>query len=82
MYHTGEQVDIGPFSREKFGGMVEDYIKNIKDLTENRWRKIMESCGAQGEQDREVPTNTFLMEKKRRVLYIPSSPIESAEDLE
>jgi hypothetical protein len=80
MYTTGERVYIGPFSREKVGNMVEDYITNIKDLTENRWRKVMESCGAQGEQDCEAATNTSLMENKRRALYVPSSPIESAED--
>jgi hypothetical protein len=80
MYTTGERVDIGNFSREKVSDIVDDYVTSIKKLTKNRWQLIIASCGAQDEQDREVPINTPLMEQKRRVLYVPSSPIESAED--
>ena len=82
MYTTSERIDIGNFSREKVSDMVDDYITSIKKLTKNRWNQIMESCGAQGKQDCKAPTNTPLMENKCRVLYVPSSPIESAEDSE
>jgi hypothetical protein len=87
MYITGEPVDMGHFSREIVGNKVDDYIVNTKKLSERQWKSILGSCGAhavaawKGDQDGEISmtnTGTSSMEKRRRVLYIPSSPVESA----
>lgn len=76
MFFTGEKVNIGMFSRDNTEILVGDYVENTKKLSERRWKRILERCGAAGaenEPDVEVPC----MDERRRALYVPSSPAPS-----
>jgi hypothetical protein len=78
MFFTGYKLNIGQFSRDNTETLVRDYIENTKKLTERRWKRILERCGAevQNEPVESVPC----MDEKRRVLYVPSSPAPSNEE--
>ena len=75
MYHTGERVNVGQFSREMVGHMIDDYGANAKALSDRRWSKIMEIVGqAQNVvKDQRPSPNAASMQQKRRILYIASS---------
>ena len=74
MYHSGERVNVGQFSREMVGHMIEDYGANAKALSERRWLRIMDIIGiAQITEDLPRP-NASSMQQKRRTLYVTSSP--------
>jgi hypothetical protein len=80
MYKTGKQEDIGNYTREKMGGMIDDYIASAEGLSKRRWMRILESCGAQFQQDQDIRVEAPSMERKRRILHEPSSPIVSADE--
>jgi hypothetical protein len=74
MYHSGERVDVGQFSREMVGSMIEEYAENAEAMSERRWSKILGICGIHNTPvDRPIPSAPS-MQQKRRHLYIPSSP--------
>jgi hypothetical protein len=72
MYFTGEKVSLGQFSRDNTENLVADYVENTKKLSERRWKRIMERCGAEAEN--EAVVSVPCMDERRRTLYIPSSP--------
>lgn len=75
MYITGERVNVGQFSREMVGGMIEDYVTNAKEISPRRWAQIMRAIGAVQTPEADRPTpNAPTMAQKRRVLYVRSSP--------
>ncbi|KAH9959509.1 hypothetical protein BGW80DRAFT_1256435 [Lactifluus volemus] len=80
MYKTGKQEDIGNYTREKMGGMIDDYIVSAEGLSKRRWMRILESCGAQFQQDQDIHVEAPSMERKRQILHEPSSPIVSADE--
>jgi hypothetical protein len=81
MFFTGHIVNIGQFSRDNTETLVGDYIENTKKLTQRRWRKILERCGAVGAVvDDEPETKVPCMDEKRCVLYVPSSPAPSDKE--
>ena len=74
MYHSGERVNVGQFSHEMVGHMIEDYGANVKALSERRWLRIMDIIGiAQITEDLPRP-NVSSMQQKRHTLYVASSP--------
>jgi len=81
MYHSGERVDVGQFSRELVGEMVDDYMANATIMSERRWAKLMDACGAVvGPRDRHPIPSSSSMQQKRRTLYVPSSPVMDWEE--
>jgi hypothetical protein len=74
MYHSGERVNVGQFSREMVGHMIEDYGANAKALSARRWSRIVDVIGiAQMTEDPPRP-DASTMQQKRRTLYVASSP--------
>jgi hypothetical protein len=85
LFTTGTRADtgsLGNFSREKVGHLVDDYISNILQFSDRRWRAIMESCGVKIQQEQAPPLNAPLSQAKRRNLYVPSSPLTGNSDEE
>ena len=77
MFFTGHKTNIGQFSRDNTESLVSDYVENTKKLSERRWSKILERCGAVSENELAVTVAVPCMDEQRRVLYIPSSPAPS-----
>ena len=76
MFFTGHKVNIGQFSRDNTETLVGDYMENTKKLSERRWKRIMDRCGAVCENEplvERVPS----MDERQHVLYVPSSPVPS-----
>jgi hypothetical protein len=74
MYHTGEYVDVGQFSQEMVGQIVDDYGANAEALSERRWLKLLRnvSTAQKAETPRPIP-NALSMQQRRRTLYVLSS---------
>jgi hypothetical protein len=81
MFFTGHKVNIGQFSRENTKTLVTDYVQNTKKLSERRWKKILERCGAV-QAENEPVENVRCMDEERRILYVPSSPAGSSMELD
>jgi hypothetical protein len=81
MYHSGERIDVGQFSRELVGDIIDDYMTNATIMSKRRWAKLLDICGAQGstKEGHPIPGSSS-MQQKRRKLYVPSSPVESEEE--
>jgi hypothetical protein len=77
MYASGKCVSVGKFSREKVGEMVNDYVANAARLSDRRWKRLIEMCGAVNEsiEDTYPPPSAPSMKNKRRALYSCSSPM-------
>jgi len=75
---TGERTDVGQFSFERVGTIVDDYVTNSQKFSDRRWSRIMESCGAQIQREEAPPFNPNApsMSQSRRQLYVPSSPVK------
>ncbi|KAH9987755.1 hypothetical protein BJV74DRAFT_796436 [Russula compacta] len=85
LFTTSTRADtgsLGNFSREKVGHLVDDYISNILQFSDRRWRAIMESCGIKIQQEQAPPLNAPLSQAKQRNLYVPSSPLTGNLDEE
>ena len=78
MFFTGRKVNIGAFSRDNTETLVRDYVENTKKLSERRWKRILEHCGAALAVEIEPADNVPCMEERRRDLYVPSSPAAPA----
>jgi hypothetical protein len=74
MYQSGVSVDVGQFSRDKVGTLVDDYLVNTGKLSPRR-EHIMDTCGVSSEE-LNPPLNTLVMQQDRRNLYVPSSPAQ------
>lgn len=74
MYHTGECVDVGQFSRELVGEIIDDYAHNAAIMSQRRWANLMDICGAPDPEDRQPIPGSSSMQQRRRTLYVPSSP--------
>jgi hypothetical protein len=73
MFCTGIKVYHGQFSHENTEQLVADYAENTQKLSQCRWRKILDACGA---NDSETPiTSTPQMDERHRTLYTASSPV-------
>ena len=72
MFFTGCRVKTGHFSRDNTEALVSDYVENTKKLSERRWNRILERCGAVP-----VAENEPCMDEQRHVLHVPSSPARS-----
>jgi hypothetical protein len=78
MHHSGERVDVGQFSRELVGDIVDDYMANAMILSKRRWAKLLKICSAQDPtKESRVTIPGSSMHDKRRNLYVRSSPVES-----
>ncbi|KAF8962422.1 hypothetical protein BDZ97DRAFT_1920498 [Flammula alnicola] len=86
MYLTGTRTAFEgadrKFSRECVGSLVGDYISNTKKLSKNAWGRIELACsisGIRGAENEEIKgfAGAPSLEKKRRALFIPSSPAAS-----
>jgi hypothetical protein len=80
MFFTGRKQNIGQFSRDNTERLVGDYIENTKKLSERRWQRILEQCGAIGVVENEAVESVPCMDEQRRTLYVPSSPPASGEE--
>ena len=80
MYHSGKCKNIGQFSREKVGDMIDDYIVPTSNLSNQRWMTILEICGTNNdESDGEYGgPSAESLQNSHWALYTPSSP--SKED--
>ena len=78
MFFTGKKVSIGQFSRDNTKTLVSDYVQNTKKLSERRWKRILERCGAVPENEPGTPSAPS-MDERRRDLYVPSSPAPDEE---
>jgi hypothetical protein len=74
MYRTGERLDIGQFSRELVGEMIDDYVHCATIMSQRRWANLMDICGARDPEDRQPIPGSSSMQQRRRTLYVPSSP--------
>ncbi|KAJ7760718.1 hypothetical protein DFH07DRAFT_957553 [Mycena maculata] len=73
IFLTGELVaNAEQFSRENVSTVVDDYVSNVKQLSERCWDAIMMAYGAP--LKKKVVVKMAAMESKRRQLYQPSSP--------
>ncbi|KAH9979643.1 hypothetical protein BJV74DRAFT_798278 [Russula compacta] len=72
-YHTGRKVPQKMFSRDNYGLTVDDYMDNIKKLTQRHWDMILDGLGVLETQPKEEIILTSLSENCHN-LYIPSSP--------
>jgi hypothetical protein len=76
MNTTGTQVGNGQFSRDMVGTIVGEYVYLASKLSERRWNRIMELCGAQ-----EMGQGTeHSVSINRRAMYEPSSPIKVSDN--
>ena len=75
---TGKRDDVGQFSFERVGTVVDDYVTNSQKFSDRCWSRIMESCGAQVHQEEATSfsLNAPSMSQSRRQLYVPSSPMK------
>jgi hypothetical protein len=74
MFFTGVKVNTGQFSRDNTERVVADYIENTCKLSERRWRRVLDACGVDENEQTEVSA-PCMDERQRRTLYIPSSPV-------
>jgi hypothetical protein len=78
MNTSGTHVSNGQFSRDMVGTVVGEYVYLASKLSERRWDRIMQLCGAQ-----EMEQGAGLMERSapinRRTLYEPSSPTKVSD---
>lgn len=86
LFITGAQskVDDAPaFSRVNVGDQVGDYIVNAKKLSPNSWSRIKAACRISGgfviRNDMGLIRAPGL-DKKRRSLFLPSSPLPSDDE--
>jgi hypothetical protein len=80
MNTTGTQVGNGKFSRDVVGTIVGEYGYLALKLSERRWDRIMELCGAQEMEQQAVSVMERSAPINRRTLYEPSSPIKTYDD--
>jgi hypothetical protein len=75
MYHSGEHKDVGQFSRDKVGDMIDDYMVPASELSDRRWTTILEKCGSYSNEsdDEYAGPSAQSMQNSRRALYTPSS---------
>ena len=78
MYKSGVPTDVGQFSREKVGTLVNDYLANTAKLTSRCWEHLMETCRVSNEE-LNPPLDTSVMQQDRRNLYVPSSPAQGSD---
>ncbi|KAF9522124.1 hypothetical protein CPB83DRAFT_864955 [Crepidotus variabilis] len=81
LYETGtkpNQDNIPEFSGDKNGGMIEDYIHNLKKFSEGRWVRVFADVAKiSGIPPKPAPTTTKVtasVARVRRDLFTPSSP--------
>ena len=75
MFHSGQKIRSGTFSRESHGGVVADYMENLNVFSERRWKSLLTACSVVKEVQN--PLNfctTSSLERARHALYVPSSP--------
>lgn len=76
MFRTGIKVHYGQFSRENTEHLVADYVENTRKLSQRRWKHILEACGAdENDSETAVASTSHMDERRRRTLYIASSPV-------
>ncbi|EDR12027.1 uncharacterized protein LACBIDRAFT_314143 [Laccaria bicolor S238N-H82] len=65
----------GDFSQEHVGHLVADYMANFELFSERRWSELMAACGfaIESQKVKKVNPGASSLQKRRRVLYIPSS---------
>lgn len=74
MFHSGQKIRSGAFSREYHGGIVADYMENLNVFSERRWKSLLTACGVvKGARKLNALSDTSL-ERTRHALYVPSSP--------
>jgi hypothetical protein len=78
MYKSGVPTDVGQFSRDKVGTLVDDYLANTTKLSSRRWERLMKICGVSN-KELNPPLDTSAMQQDRRNLYVPSSPAQGSD---
>jgi hypothetical protein len=71
MYKSGVPTDVGQFSHDKVGTLVDDYLVNTAKLTSCRWEHLMETCGVSNEE-LNPPLDTSVMQQDRRNPLLPA----------
>jgi hypothetical protein len=74
MFHSGQKVRSGTFSRESHGSVVADYMENLNIFSERRWKSLLSACGIIEVKKPVRNSNTSSLDRTRHALYIPSSP--------
>ncbi|KAJ7219595.1 hypothetical protein GGX14DRAFT_390112 [Mycena pura] len=81
MYTTGQLAEEAPqFSQDNVGGVVEDYLDNIKRFSDRKWVTIMQLCGVPSKADETLAVASPSLQARRRTLYVPSSPAAGSDD--
>jgi hypothetical protein len=74
MFHKGQKVRGGLFSRDTHGAVVADYMRNLNAFSERRWKSLLTASGIIESEKPANSSNTSSLECARHSLYIPSSP--------
>jgi hypothetical protein len=74
MFHSGEKIRSGSFSRESHGDVVADYMENLNIFSERRWKSLLTACSVIKEEPTVISSNPSSLACSRHALYIPSSP--------
>ncbi|KAL1663476.1 hypothetical protein GGF50DRAFT_115991 [Schizophyllum commune] len=79
-YENGKkhEEDVKTFTKHRYHDVVYDYVDNAKRLSDRRWLEIYAQCQVRVVTKHEPPAVNNSMSRKRRKLYIPSSPISPA----
>jgi hypothetical protein len=79
MYTTGTEVGNGLFSRDIAGPIVADFAFTASRISERRWKRILDLCGAQ-EMEQRVVSLKRPASFNRRTMYEPSSPTKMTDE--
>lgn len=74
MFHKGQKIRGGLFSRDSHGAVVADYMKNLESFSERHWRSLLTAGGIIESNSQPNSSNGSSLECARHSLYIPSSP--------
>ncbi|KAJ7202084.1 hypothetical protein GGX14DRAFT_399658 [Mycena pura] len=81
MYTTGQLAEEAPqFSQDNVGGVVEEYLDNIKRFSDRKWTAILQLCGVPSKAAETPAAAGPSLQAHRRILYTPSSPAAGSDD--
>lgn len=77
-YRSGWKTPPKTFSCDNYGLTIDDYMENIRKLSNRRWESILDHAGVSGTKQKEDVATS--LSENRRTLYIPSSPTKPTND--
>ena len=72
MYKSGVSIDVGQFSHDKDGTLINNYQANTRKLSSHCWKHIKKICRASSEE-LNLPLDTPVIQVDCCNLYIQSS---------